>query len=266
MKNRITAALIGTIAGIFLVSGETRSGTTTYDMSSLLFQQHPFSTAGLLKPVVATPVAPSQIRAPARIPQPATPSRAAFREAAQQNASERRPAVLPQLSAAKSQYDSNGEGLGGIISEIRLGALVHDEGPFSRNEENGFDGNIEVLFVSPDFLEIVWGPRPHLGATINSTGDTSQAYLGLSWEWSFWDDWFAGFSFGGSVHDGKLKTFRIDRKELGCRLLFRESIDVGYKIDSNHGISLFLDHISNANICDRNEGLENYGIRYGYRF
>ena len=266
MKIRISAALIGTIAGIFLVSGETRSGTTTYDMSSLLFQQHPFSTAALFQPVVASPLAPLQIRVPARIPQPAAPSRAAFREAAQLNASERRPAVLPQLSAAESQYPSNGEGLAGIISEIRLGALVHDEGPFSRNEEDGYDGNIEVLFVSPGFLDVVWAPRPHLGANINSTGDTSQVYAGLSWEWSFWDNWFAGFSLGGSVHDGELKTLRIDRKELGCRLLFRESVEGGYRFNGRHGISLFLDHISNANICDQNEGLENYGIRYGYRF
>ena len=27
-----------------------------------------------------------------------------------------------------------------------------------------------------------------------------------------------------------------------------------------------LDHISNANLCDQNEGLDTLGIRYGYRF
>jgi lipid A 3-O-deacylase len=161
---------------------------------------------------------------------------------------------------------SAGNGFKSIVSEIRVGALVHDEGPFSRNEEDGFDLNLEVLFVSPKFLDIIWAPRPHLGANINSDNDTSQVYMGLSWEWSFWGGWFAGFSLGGSVHDGKLETLRTDRKELGCRVLFRESIDVGYRFGGRHGISGFLDHISNANLCDRNEGLENYGIRYGYKF
>ena len=173
---------------------------------------------------------------------------------------------MPQSIAAAPPPRSVRDGLWGVISEIRLGAFVHDEGPFSRNEEDGYDGNLEVLFVSPDFLDIVWAPRPHMGVTINSRGDTSQAYMGLSWEWSFWGNWFAGFSLGGSVHDGKLKTVRIDRKELGCRLLFRESVEVGYRFGGRHGISGFLDHISNANICDRNEGLESFGIRYGYLF
>lgn len=257
---------MGLAAGIFLLSGETRSGTTTYDISSLLFQQHPFATGALLRSAVATPIAPAQIRARARIPQAVPPSRAAFRQAAQPNASERRPATAPPLLAAAPPPRTGGNGFKGVVFEIRLGILVHDEGPFSRNEEDGVDGNLEVLFVSPKFLDIIWGPRPHLGASINGSGDTSQVYAGLSWEWSFLGNWFAGFSLVGSVHDGKLETLETDRKELGCRILFRESIDMGYRFGGRHAISGFLDHISNANICDRNEGLENYGIRYGYLF
>ena len=125
VTNRISTALLGLIAGIFLVSGETRSGTTTYDMSSLLFQQHPFSTRSLIQPVVAVPVAPIQNRAPARIPQSVTPSRAVFRQAAQPNASERRPATAAPLLPAPPR--TGGNGIKGAISEIRLGALVHDE-------------------------------------------------------------------------------------------------------------------------------------------
>ncbi len=266
LKIRFTAALVGAVAGICLVSGETRSGTTNYDMSSLLFQQHPFETAALLQPAVAVPLPAARIRAPARMPQPTTPSRAAFRQAAQPNAAERRPAIAPQLLTAVPPLRSGSGGLSGVVSEIRLGALVHDEGPISQDVEDGYDGNLEILFLSPDFLDIVWAPRPHLGATVNSGSDTSQVYTGLSWEWSFWGNWFAGFSLGGSVHDGKLKTVRSDRKELGCRLLFRESVEFGYRFGGRHGMSLFLDHISNANICDRNEGLDNFGIRYGYLF
>ena len=76
-------------------------------------------------------------------------------------------------------------------------------------------------------------------------------------------EWAKGY---GVVHDGRIKTNRIDRKELGCRVLFRESIELGYRFGTRHAISAFLDHLSNANICDKNEGLESLGVRYGYRF
>ena len=137
---------------------------------------------------------------------------------------------------------------------------------FSRREEDGVDVNLELLFVSPDFLRFIWSPRPHIGGNINSRGDTSQGYFGLTWEWTLWRGLFAGFSFGGAIHDGELKTDEVDKKELGCRLLFRKSIEAGWRFADRHAVSLYLDHISNANICSRNEGLENFGVRYGYRF
>jgi lipid A 3-O-deacylase len=130
----------------------------------------------------------------------------------------------------------------------------------------GVDVNFEVLFVAPEILELIWSPRPHFGATINTDGDTSQVYFGLSWEFDVWRDLFVGFSFGGSVHDGETETDRIDKKELGCRLLFRESVEAGYRFGGRHAITMFLDHVSNAKICFKNEGLENFGARYGYRF
>ena len=162
--------------------------------------------------------------------------------------------------------DDKSKTLGGILSEIRLGVLKHDFGPFSSSEESGTDINFEVLFVSPKFLEIIGAPRPPLGVTINSGDDTDQAYFGLSWEFDVWRHLFVGLSFGGSFHNGETETNRTDKKELGCRLLFRESLELGYRFGGRHAITAFLDHVSNANLCDKNEGLENLGVRYGYRF
>ena len=162
--------------------------------------------------------------------------------------------------------DGKPRALGGILSEVRLGVLKHDFGPFSSSEEHGIDINFELLFAAPGFLDFIWSPRPHIGATINTDGDTNQVYFGLSWEFDLWRDVFAGFSFGGSVHDGETETDRTDKKELGCRLLFRESLELGYRFGGRHAITAFLEHVSNANICDKNEGLENLGVRYGYRF
>ena len=173
---------------------------------------------------------------------------------------------LSQTADRGKSGDGGTDILGGILSEVRLGVLKHDFGPFSSSEEHGVDVNMELLFVSPDLLEFAWSPRPHIGATINTDGDTSQVYFGLSWEFDVWRDMFAGFSFGGSVHDGEKATNRTDKKELGCKLLFRESVEIGWRFGGHHAVTAYLDHVSNANICDQNEGLENLGVRYGYRF
>ncbi len=213
-----------------------------YDIDALLREPHPFA-GPLVPPPPSTEGAAAQIT-------PTAPS-----------------ATPPPVSAqTKPPATTEGGGFKNIVSEIRFGALIHDEGPFSRNEEDGYDGNMELLFTSPDILDVIWSPRPHIGFNANSDGDTSQAYLGLTWEWDFWDDAFAGFSFGGAVHDGEKTTDELGTKELGCHVLFRESVTAGYRFFDNHALMFHLDHISNAKICSQNEGLENFGIRYGYRF
>ena len=213
-----------------------------YDIDILLRQPHPFA-GQFVQPPLSTEAGPVQIAPTA-------------------------PAAAPPPAPTRTEPPPTAEGGGfmGVVSEIRFGALVHDEGPFSRNEEDGFNTNLELLFTPPDFLDVIWSPRPMIGITANSEGDTNQAYLGLSWEWEFLGDAFAGFSFGGAVHDGRNRTDELDRKELGCRVLFRESINVGYRFFDRHALMFHLDHISNGRLCSSNEGLENFGIRYGYRF
>ena len=241
MTSRLAATAVIAVL-LALSAGPARAGAI-YDMDVLLRQPHPFAVPSTAAPPPAGGAGGPTVRGGAERITQAAPSRSA--------------------EAAEPAPASSG---GGILSEIRLGALVHDQGPFSHNKEDGFDGNLELLFDSPDFLDIIWSPRPHIGVTVNSASNTNQAYLGLSWEWEFWGGAFAGFSWGGAVHDGETTTFDEDKKELGCSVLFRESIDIGYRFFERHALMAHLDHISNAKLCSPNEGLENAGIRYGYRF
>jgi len=250
------ALAAGVIAAV--CASAAQAGSTTYDIGILLYQPHPFAD-GTAHPA---PVPAMQLRQPTRMPTTSAPPR----QAASPTVAQRRPPVMAQPSGEVVPLHERRDRGWGILSEVRVGALVHDQGPFTSNEEDGYDGNLELLFVSPHFLEAIWSPRPHLGVSVNSDGDTSQAYFGLTWEWSFAGSWFAGFSFGGAVHDGETTTNKTDRKELGCHLLFRESVEGGYRFGGRHSVSLFLDHISNAKLCDANEGLENWGLRYGYSF
>ncbi len=183
----------------------------------------------------------------------------------------------PAMAAAQEATDS-------VISEIRAGILYHDAGLFvvpgewarHRVESAGFDVNLEILFASPDIFQAIWSPRPHIGATVNPRGATSQIYAGVTWNWDLGDRLFFEFSGGGAVHDGQtdggpaIPAGAIEtaggEKLLGCRMLFRGAIALGLRLTERQSVSLVLDHISNGYFCDPNPGLDTFGLRWGYRF
>jgi lipid A 3-O-deacylase len=154
-----------------------------------------------------------------------------------------------------------------VFSEVRGGVYAHDISFWSFNRESGVDVNGEVLFTSPSFLEAVWAPRPHLGATVNTSGNTSIAYGGLTWEWLIPDsDVFLDLNLGGAAHNGKLNTPDNDRKSFGSSFLFRVGGAIGYNVTEKYNISIQYEHVSNAYLADPNEGMDNVGLRLGYRF
>lgn len=160
-----------------------------------------------------------------------------------------------------------------IVDEIKIGGLAHDVTFLGRHLETGADINLEVLFTSPDLLSVIGSPRPHLGADINTDGNTSDGYFGLTWGITLIqnlfrpnDGIFLNGSLGGAIHNGyELKAPR-GRKLLGSPVLFRESAELGYQITPTTDISAFLDHISNANLFPRNAGITSAGARVGVKF
>ena len=153
-----------------------------------------------------------------------------------------------------------------IFSEIRGGVYAHDVDFVSFNREDGADVNAELLFVSPDWLDAIWSPRPHMGVTVNTAGDTSHAYTGLTWEYDFLGPFFVDGSLGLSAHNGHLDTDDRDRKSLGSRVLFRLGAAVGYRLTEKVNVSLQFEHMSNAYLANENEGMDNVGLRLGFRF
>jgi len=242
---------------LFVASPEAATSGGLYDMSRFLQEPHPFAR---------TPVSPRlSLEKPLVRPKNIRPNKKDLNVIS----STKKPAGIiktPKVSLPSTTSMYTPKSNLGYLSEIRGGILVHDEGLFSRNKEDGIDTNFEVLFKSPSILDAVYSPRPHLGATLNSAGNTSQAYLGLTWDWDFYRDYFLNFSLGGAIHSGEKVTDDPKTKSLGCSVLFRESLDLGYKVSGPHSVMLHLDHISNAKLCSTNEGLETFGLRYGYKF
>ncbi|MGE0715526.1 MAG: acyloxyacyl hydrolase [Alphaproteobacteria bacterium] len=168
------------------------------------------------------------------------------------------------LSAAFAPADAQK-----VVSELKFGVGYHDINIFGdRKEDSGMDINGEVLFTSPDFLSFIWSPRPHIGALIHTAGATSQLYTGLTWQYDFDAGPFVAGSLGLAVHSGNLDTDREDRKSLGGRVLFRESIELGWRFgeERRHSVSVMLSHISNAGLYERNQGMDTLAARYGVRF
>ncbi len=160
-----------------------------------------------------------------------------------------------------------------FLDEFKIGGLAHDITLGGRHLETGADVNLEFLFASPDFLGVIGSPRPHIGADINTAGNTSDGYFGLTWGimliqslFQPGDGIFVNGSLGGAVHDGYLNSAPPDRKKLGSRILFRESAELGYALTPQINVSGFVDHISNANLATHNAGITSAGARLGFKF
>ena len=160
-----------------------------------------------------------------------------------------------------------------LVDEVKIGGLAHDVTFGGRHVESGADVNIEMLFTPPDILRFIGSPRPHIGADINTSGNTSDGYFGLTWGimliqslFGADDGIFANGSLGGAVHDGYIDSAPPGRKRLGSRILFRESAELGYQINPTLSVSAIVDHISNANLGNHNAGITSAGARLGFKF
>ena len=125
-----------------------------------------------------------------------------------------------------------------------------------------------------------------IGGTVNHKNETHTLYSGLNWQHQFENRFFVGGSFGLAVHTGNLEQEErqcvapevcsllgnrafVDtgKVTLGSRILFRESIEAGYRIAGRHGVSVYFAHMSNASWFDEdNDGMNFVGLRYRYAF
>ncbi|WP_119418290.1 acyloxyacyl hydrolase [Desertibaculum subflavum] len=166
--------------------------------------------------------------------------------------------ALP-LTAAAQERDA-----APLIYELRLGLLQHDIAIVAADDvEDGAALNGELAFRS---LTDFWGGslRPVLGGTFSTENRTHYGYFDLRWE-ALWDKVFFGIGLGGAIHDGELSRDRKN-KDLGSRVLFHIPAELGYQFTPRNRISLYFEHISNADLADPNPGMDSIGLRLSHRF
>ena len=154
----------------------------------------------------------------------------------------------------------------GWLDEAKLGIDAHDITLGGQHQEPGADINGEVLFTSPGLLRAIGRPRPHFGVAVNTAGATSYAYFGLTWTAPVLGRAFVSGALGGAVHDGELNGDVPNRKQLGSRILFHEYVEAGFRVTAVLSLSVFLDHMSNADLARHNAGMTNVGLRTGVKF
>jgi hypothetical protein len=118
-------------------------------------------------------------------------------------------------------------------------------------------------------------PRFQLGGAVNLSGRTSFAYADAVitlpvTQWLF----FETFG-GGAIHNGSL-TPTLLLSGLGCPLLFHAGFSAGIPITEHWNALVTFEHLSNGKglgtDCGTNQGpgtnqgLNNYGLRFGYAF
>lgn len=170
----------------------------------------------------------------------------------------------------------------GSVDEIRVGVTQHNMCVLdcdNADKEDGPNINAEVVFNSPEFLKIIWSPRPYVMGSVNTAGDTSFGGAGLEWEWEFAEGWSFEPGFGYVIHDGEL-TFPYPQGDprndpisaqkvfFGSRDLFRSNLSLNKDIGEKWGVQLMYEHLSHGQVLGegRNQGLDNIGVRVRYRF
>lgn len=165
-----------------------------------------------------------------------------------------------------SAHGAENEQSPGVLHEIKMGILAHDvEGLWSgNNREQGVDVNCEVLF-SPALQFLGGALRPAAGVTVNTHGNTSKLYIDGIWQYDVSQRFFFAVGLGVAVHNGEKHLISDDQKALGSSTLFHLPIEVGYRFNQKLSLSVYFDHMSNANMSIENEGLDTLGLRLGYR-
>lgn len=146
------------------------------------------------------------------------------------------------------------------------GVGASNAGLFTSGDVDGALINGEVRAQALDAPWWLFSPRPTLGADIATKDELiSDVYAGLTFTFLKYGDLAFEGQLGGALHDAKLRNDPSGR-ELGCHALFHLGLDVDWRVTQNWSAQLYASHMSNADLCDDNNGYESAGLRVGYHF
>ncbi|GAB5487087.1 MAG: acyloxyacyl hydrolase [Parasphingorhabdus sp.] len=158
------------------------------------------------------------------------------------------------ISASPAQAD---EIFAGIGSQDIATPLAQDTGAEGVDFQLGYRGDpIEAL-------SFIAKPSPYVLASVNSSGDTSFAAVGLSWK--FGEKIYLRPGIGIAIHDGPELAFAPDgsQTQLGSRILFEPELAVGVRLSQRVDLEVSWVHLSHGQVFSRvqNPGIDSVGMR-----
>ncbi len=163
-----------------------------------------------------------------------------------------------------------------VIDEVRLGLYQHDTGIIGNHKEEGADIALELMSRPVTALWLIGSPRIVFGGAYNTAGQTSQIYLGIDKQldlvhriFTNTDAFYIEGTIGGVWQNGKhdvVGTPLESRwKSHGGSFLFRPGLALGYRFNERWSLAVSLNHISNAGLAKRNEGMNDLGLLLGMK-
>jgi lipid A 3-O-deacylase len=142
-----------------------------------------------------------------------------------------------------------------------------------------------VRTTALDELSFIGRPRVHLFGALNTSGGTNYLATGLSWRFALTKRFYVQPGVGVAIHDGPVNlpspdapgitleerqkriADRINKLDLGSRVLFEPEFSVGYVATDRLSVELSWIHLSHAQLAGRhNPGLGDLGVRVLYRY
>jgi len=152
--------------------------------------------------------------------------------------------------------------------EIFGGVYVHDvDTPLTASgQENGIDLNLGWRGGRIDALRFIGAPSPHVYVLVNTAGNMSFASGGISWQ--IGKKYYLRPGIGVAIHNGPdREDVTPQRIWFGSRILFAPELAAGVRLNDRFAIEASWLHFSHAQIFGRqNPGIDNFGVRAGYRF
>ncbi|MFN7011111.1 MAG: acyloxyacyl hydrolase [Allorhizobium sp.] len=156
------------------------------------------------------------------------------------------------------------------IKEVRAGVTgsIQARSTF----EPGFFPTVALYFDPLDqanaatWQETILRPRVHAGVSVSTAGEASQVFAGLNWTVNLTDRLYVDLGFGGTAHNGDNEDDGSSGPKLGCTLMFREYAAAGFRLTDKLDIVASIDHSSNADLCDPNDGISHAGLALAYKF
>jgi len=136
---------------------------------------------------------------------------------------------------------------------------------FDTGESGSVDIAAGIRFDGIEALSFIGSPEPYILGSLNTSGDTSFAGVGVAWTIGN-GPVYVRPGIGIVVHDGP--EFRVNqatgfRTDLGSRVLFEPEIGVGYRVSERTSVEAHWMHISQGQIFDsqQNPGIDMIGMR-----